>query len=405
MIEFLAIDKKSESNEYDKGILFEKLVKKVVSACGFTDVKLRRKQRSLEYDVSATSNLGNTALIGEAKAIQKKVSEELLKFVAKMLLDWNKNSSTIGLFVSTSELTAEVEDYAREIKLIYNLQIISGEESILNKLAETAGYLKLSQVATLADETYGERSGECIFLVTDRGDYFIQLICEGGATSPTAFCIFDSRGREITDHDFFLTLTKSLVNLKDLKPIVQQKNNLVITSNQDKNISSFLSLVQGKGWFDYKLPASPEYFIGRTSIIDRITNHIRTISEGKTAVRILEILSRSGVGKSSTALKIAELMNSQGNIGVVVDARAIENPLQLINVFSAFIEKTVGGDNTKDYPITIRDIPQAIAKSATVLGNQNKLGIIIIDQFESLFNRAESYNAFVDTMLDILHST
>lgn len=262
MIEFLAIDKISNSNEYDKGILFEKLVQKLVKACGYKNVELRRKQRSLEYDVHAISNLGNTTLVGEAKAIQKKVSDELFKFVAKMLIDWNANKSTLGFFISTSELTAETTDYFNAVSSIYNLQVLAGEISILNKLAETAGYLNINQIGALATEKYGGKANECIFLVTDRGEFYIQLICKDELTVANSFCVFDHKGNEIQDESFLAYVNKMLANLKDLTPLfINRKNHKNYEFDSKKIDQGFISMVQGKGWFDYKLPASPEYFI------------------------------------------------------------------------------------------------------------------------------------------------
>lgn len=408
MIEFLSIDRKSNSNEYDKGILFEELVRKLVKACGYRDINLRRKQNSLEYDVTAIANLGNKKLVGEAKAIQKKVSDELFKFVAKMLLDWNRDSSTLGFFVSTSELTAETLDYMNQIKENYNLQVLSGEEAILNKLAETANYLNLEQIATLSIQSHGGSAGECIFLVTDRGEFFIQLICQDGMTTADSYCVFDVRGKEVKDNDFIALLGKSLPNLKGLLPVKTNKthDNVEQVVQERKFEQEFMNLIQGKGWFDYKLPASPDYFIGRETIIEKVNVHLKQILNGETAVRFFEILSRSGVGKSSTSLKIASMMNEQGNISIVVDSRAIESPLQLLSVFKVFIDKVSEKYNLeKSYPSTLREIPIFISKYSKILESHNSLGVIIFDQLESLFNRSEAYTATVDILFDILHTT
>jgi len=111
MFHFINLSESASTDNYEKGKLFEKLVKKIVDECGFTDIKLRRKRASLEYDITAIGKLDGKKLVGEAKAKVEKISGPVVSsFAGKMIPYWDEDPKTLGLFISTSELTGEAED-------------------------------------------------------------------------------------------------------------------------------------------------------------------------------------------------------------------------------------------------------------------------------------------------------
>ena len=73
--------------------------------------------------------------------------------------------------------------------------------------------------------------------------------------------------------------------------------------------------------FEYQLPASPQYFVGRTAAISSIQAMMGERS------RVLVINAKSGWGKSSLALRAKELTRQRGGHAVVFDTRTA-SPLQ-----------------------------------------------------------------------------
>lgn len=403
LIEFLCIDAPHKSAEYDKGILFEQLVKRLVESSGFSVTEMRRKQHSLEYDIAAESRLGNTTLIGEAKALDRKISPELLQFIGKMLVPWAKDPDTLGLFISTSPLTADVSEYAAEAQRRSKLEIIAGSERILDHLAEHCGYPSVSSIGQKATEQFDLVAGECIFAVTDRGDYFVQLLTEPSLTVPTKFVVYSSHGVMVNDETFFATLRELLPVLRDLSP-------LPLPASSERNPHSVrsgsLGIVTGKGWFDYKLPAPPSCFVGRGPILERIESYIDDACSGQTGVRVFEVLSRSGVGKSSLSIKVADLEESRGNVCVVVDSRGLESGIQLVGAYDAFCRRASEILGEPIGPLrTMSDLTRCMASVSERLSASGRAGILIFDQFESLFARPAVYTEFVDSVMDVLHVT
>ena len=88
---------------------------------------------------------------------------------------------------------------------------------------------------------------------------------------------------------------------------------------------------EGVGWFEYKLPAHPERFIGRKTQIKDFNDYVNDVIAKKTNIRVYQVLSPSGVGKSSFLLKIH---NETKPIGVAVfqDARNFRGAIDLLNL-------------------------------------------------------------------------
>jgi hypothetical protein len=68
-----------------KGQLFEHLCERLLTMNGYTDIALRAKRASLEYDISAKSRLNDRSLVGEAKAHEAAIpGKELSAFFGRV---------------------------------------------------------------------------------------------------------------------------------------------------------------------------------------------------------------------------------------------------------------------------------------------------------------------------------
>lgn len=73
------------------------------------------KANNLEYDIVANNKVTNQKLIGEAKAWDKKISSEIMAFIAKMMHFWIKEPNDWGIFISISDLTSDVKQLSYKI--------------------------------------------------------------------------------------------------------------------------------------------------------------------------------------------------------------------------------------------------------------------------------------------------
>src|SRR5437870_1323501 len=115
---FFFVDSRSatDSASYDKGKLFEGLVRELVDGLGFGNIDLRVRKAGKEYDIRAKAKLGERPLIGQAKALATSVrSSDISEFVGSLDLE-EFTDDTLGLFISTSEFTPDAIEYLERLK-------------------------------------------------------------------------------------------------------------------------------------------------------------------------------------------------------------------------------------------------------------------------------------------------
>jgi len=409
MIHFLKLDNPSNSENYDKGVLFEKLCKIIIDAYGYEDIEMRVYKENLEYDVTAKNKLTGMNLIGEAKALQSKISQEIMVFIAKMLVHWEDDKNTLGLFLSVSELTAPVKGQIDKITKSHNIKYICGED-IVNCLAKHAGYLSYEKVKKIAQSiTLKNQCGDTSLLITDRGEYYIQLLINDGETLPSQFCVLDKYGQLIKDRSFVDKIKEKIALVKTLEVYeetsLQLELNLPIVEVKNQS-ASFLGVLSGQGWFDYHFPTSPDKFIGREGAIDTFFKFVGEVKENTTKLRVFQILSRSGVGKSSLTLKLASEVNNQNDVTVVIDSRNIRNTIDILNIFQMIIKEVNLKYNQEfSLPSTSREVISVMQNVDQFIKSNNKIVVIFLDQFESVFQKTNIYNEILDIIFELNSSS
>lgn len=401
MFHFIDLKSTALTLSQDQGKLFERLVRDIVSGCGYKDIELRAKMASMEYDISARGKLNNVPLVGEAKAHTKKIDGTTISsFIGKMVPIWEKDDRTLGLFISTSDLTPDAKDYLRSVEgPKRNFKVIIGQQ-ILDILANELSYLTLTQAKNKSASDFNTRAGDTLFLVSDRGDYFVQLLIRKDETRPRAFCVYHSQGTSINDLDFARMLKSRIPELEELlfwPPEI--KGGSFLDFDQSR-----IAPLQGTGWFDYKLPAPPDCFIGRDDKIKVFTAFLDNFRNKRSKVSVFQVLSRSGVGKSSFLLKIRDELDRHDVLTVIVDARNFRSNLDFLDLIQEFVKcqnkrhnaKMSIPDNLESGFLALQEIDMQLQKS-------NGLGVFFIDQFESLFSKPDLYATFIDLLMSITH--
>lgn len=403
MFLFYNFDSPSESKAYDKGKLFERLVGIIVDHVGYTAINFRQKRDNLEYDIVASNKLTGDKLVGEAKAYEKKISDQIITFYGKMALYWAEDPNTVGIFISISELTPDVKGQVDKlIKINRNFRYIVADQ-IIDVLSLHACYLNLKQIKAESEKRSSHKAGETYLLVTDRGNYYIQLLIPKEMTLPLFFCVYDCYGNNIQDIEFMGTLKSNIDVLKDLNILEQHEKGYYNEEELEKENEkdNFLGVLSGSGWFDYLFPAPPDKFIGRETIILKFSTLFNSVRKEETSTRVCQILSRSGVGKSSITLKLENNAMIQGDVGIGVDSRNIRTETDILNIFQMLTIKINTMFNSFiNIPSNQKEITPAIQGSEIILKEHNKIAIIFLDQFESVFSRPKIYNQIIDYILE-----
>lgn len=401
MFYFVDFDNPSKSASVDKGKLFEELCTKLVSYYGYKDIKLRVKRNNLEYDIEAVSKVSGKKLVGEAKAWQNKISDEILTFIAKMLPYWSDDPDTFGLFISLSEITPDVKGTVDKIIASgKNFRYIVSDE-IINLLCSEESFPSFEQIKNKIKNFNNYNPGETYFLVSDRGYFYVQLLIPSIKSRPDSFCIFNQYGDLLDDEDFANLVKKNIDVLQELKVYVKDSYPIIDNQVSEYDNPSFLKVISGNGWFDYFNPAPPDKFIGRSIIISKFLKLIEDTRLENDNSRICQILSRSGVGKSSIALKLGSMLDSRNDAAIVIDSRNIRSEIDILNVFQLLIKHINDLFNTIfPIPANRKDIYSIMREVNTYLITNKKLAIVFLDQFESIFLKPKLYNLLLDYIFE-----
>lgn len=364
----------AENKNYYKGILFEKLLADYLKNLGYK-IQIRTKHSSLEYDIEGEHIPTEQKMVGEAKAYEKNISGQILSaFVGKVLPLGLLTKEVKGVFLSTSPLTPEAEDYFRTIK-DYGVTVFSGKQ-LYQSLFDIMKYPNPENLGILLKNEGYIVQAEYL-LTTDAGCFICFVSGNSDTVAPTYMTLFNQNGSIVSDLSYIKEIIVGCNEFASLIPLTLNEKE----ENPVENRTINNGLIVGSSWIDYRLPAGPDYFIGRDLIIANIVNELSSVGE----TSILQIKSRSGVGKSSTLSMIAYNLSKAGFKIELHDARDIKSVIDLRSVIKRFT-------NNRDMPQDLREIEECLSR----FGNSifpNK-AIFMVDQFESTFINEEIFNLY-----------
>ncbi len=362
---------------YYKGVLFELLLKRYLSAAGY-DIDLRQKHNSLEYDLEGRHTVDQRKVIGEAKAHERPIAGETFSaFVGKLLPLGLVEREVSGLFLSTSALTSEADNYYRALAAKYTgITVLTGEK--LSGAIRRA--LSLADPAVVAKQL--KSSGFVALtnhlLTTDHGIFLVILAATERSAAPAAFAVFREDGSALNDAAFLAKLSVSVPELQALQGITDGPARAPAASV--RRIGAGLSV--GASWDDYRLPAAPSLFVGRRALALEVLQHVR---EGH-APSVLQIKSRSGVGKSSFLAYVQNSFETEHYQTELHDARDVKSVFDLMSVVQRFTGSALPA-------VDIQGAVSQLGELSLALGESQRAAFMV-DQFEATFANPELFYAY-----------
>lgn len=366
----------AENANYYKGLLFESVLRRYLTALGFK-VELRQKHHSLEYDLDGTAELDGRRLIGEAKAHGRSITGETFSsFIGKVFPMHAKGAPLTALFLSTSSLTPDATDYTNSLEETgLKVRVITGD-LLLDSIADKLG---LPAAATLDEvvRSLGAYPLSRHMLVTEEGPLLLQLAAGEGGATPAAFLLLRADGQVIADQAFLADVRRRVADLQELTPLYPSPQPRQRHSLRDPIPEG---LIVGNDWADYRLPAPPQFFVGRSAIAERI---IASLLNSKSA-GVVQLKSRSGVGKSSLTSFVSNQLKAQGVFAQVYDARNIKSVFDLWSV----VQRFTGSDRAAS---DFGDMERQIALAGDGRGSPS---VLLFDQFESTLADPDLFSGF-----------
>jgi hypothetical protein len=165
---------------------------------------------------------------------------------------------------------------------------------------------------------------------------------------------------------------------------------------------------------DYR-PCRPQDFVGRGKLQEDVWDYLLRVASGNSSTRILALSGRSGFGKSSVILKLADKSRNQRWRSRVffyaVDARSARGPLYVAKVLRAALQAAAdsGFVNAPSGGITIQST-EGLLRGASVetvlseLRDGNRIIVLFFDQLEELLTKSEllaTFEAFRRLALEV----
>ncbi len=378
-----------------KGQLFEGLVKRLAEMAGYQEIELRKKRNSLEYDVSGSHQLTARRLLGEAKAHERTMeAKEVTAFVGKVLPQMF-SAQVDGLFVSTSILSAEAEDYLRSLgtsPLPGTFRTLAGT-AIPDFLATAGSCLTDATFRTAIRNKFGLEPLDTWLVVSNRADFLLATCGTHASGESTSFATLSVDGRMIEWSERELRRLKA--QIPEIREIDESKT--ARPAPPPREGTRIAGIVAGTGWFDYKFPAAPDYFVGRVADLDDVRDRIAEIGSKRTSVRAIQILSRSGVGKSSFLLKVPTVVPE--TTFLTLDARSMRVPSD-VRLVCVHLVQAVNDDlgTSLEGPSSQEEIQPTLEAAGALLGSRARIAAVQIDQSESLLARPTVFDALLDAI-------
>lgn len=377
MFLFYHSEQSEENENFYKGVLFEELLQAYLKESGYT-VELRKKHSGLEYDIEGSSRTTGQKIIGEAKAHSKSMSGQTVSaFVGKLLPLGLVEKKVHGLFLSLSPLTPEAEEYFYSVARM-GLTTRVGKD-LYNEITETIG-LPVDQTLEKHANSQGYDLVIANILKTDVGIFKLSILKKKNAGTPSTFAVYNIDGAQLNDKKFCENLKVTIPVLSGLEYLLHKNNE---SSNSEKKYTREIlsGLSVGTDWADYRLPAGPSVFVGRESFLDKINTHISS----EEIPHVIQIKSRSGVGKSSLISYLESILSNKGYFTELHDSRDVKTIYDVFSLVARFTKN-------EKIPTSYIEVDQQLKGLQDSL--DEKKAIFFVDQFESTFVTPDIYECY-----------
>lgn len=394
-----------KDNTSKKGSYFEDLVNNIFSQQRF-NIDGNINVTGQEFDLVCThKDRNNEKILIECKAKESLSTSDLNLFNFKV----SDNEFTHGIFIYNKSFEHQAKGTIDKWKVdnrYSNLTFWDGKK-VIELLAESKHIKKFEFPQNQFQLT------KLILFFSYDGFYYIPLFSD--TTQPKYFSIHNAKTLDIVNNNDTIDVVKKYI--KDTQQIEYydlcsvDKKDIHKSSNIDIELDTIAEVNESQSWYDYK-PASIKYFVGRDEFINKMMELLKHIVDNKTENRVFYIDGKSGWGKSSLLVslkgKLRNKFHKNNYFAYIVDSRSANSQSFISLAFNNMLKKAYKDKFLpKEFSsITIPsyfDIMGAkeIKSLEKFLEEQDKLLILVFDQFEDIFRKESILQSFFKLLTDI----
>ena len=393
-----------------RGKLFENLMAEVLRHYGYSIDRIPSvNYAGMEIDIEGKAIATGIRLYAECKCYESEVdSPKLQAFFGKYMTLWHKDKRCQALFIALPGVNSHAKGFYRdncENSTEFTVRLLE-EERVLEAIYQTMRVTRPDSISRVIEKHMGT-PGDWVLLYTDKGLFWVQYIIPPGRGISTSFAILDGMGNPISDTATLDYLKQLYSELNDFEHIAFREGSVVQQPRAQQEVEEIVEVRGSSECFEYQFPASPEYFVGRQTVLEELDSFVTMVLNKKTSCRGILFEANSGWGKSSVVLASVARLKNMEHFAVAVDSRSASSSQFILRVVNYALTKfgNFGGQvSDKDKPTTISGF-DGVVKVLLNLGQKlecnNKIMFIFLDQFENVFFLPETLKRITDLLLKV----
>ncbi|QCB51981.1 hypothetical protein E5720_16470 [Rhodococcus sp. PAMC28707] len=368
-----------------RGHIFEKFVAQLLHAFGYskpTRESLNVTANGIEIDVVATHELSAHTALAECKAYTSAVSAAMLgTFHSKVVTRRYTDPATQGFFVAIPRLTSNGQQLA---------DLITKNDNSFRCLTSRSIVAFLKERRTIVDcPIDGILQSDPAVIVSAHGVYSACIELDRDKRTPLRVLVWGTNGTVPEP----LTTALSIDPYSQERPVVDAHGPSEAQEPAQEPVDMIVTVNGSQSDFEYQLPASPRFFVGRKSLVRQLENAI----DDKAGVVVLN--AQSGWGKSSAALRLQSIASERSGCSLIIDSRTATH--------RRFVTDSLRVAAQKAHTEGVLMLPAnaswgSLSSAAKTLADAAWTGgplIVFFDQFENVFRDESLTREFRDLAL------
>lgn len=374
-----------------RGALFERFVAMLLADYGYeapTRNRLNVLAEGIEIDVTTKNRVTDQPLIAECKAYSRTLPAEFIdQFYGKVCAARWKTPNLFGWFVGIPRLASPGHEHAKAIAAAdRNFRFVGATE--LSDMLKERGHIRFPE-----PEGDTDLLADPAVLITEHGVYSAAIRLEPTSRAPICVVVRSVYG-EVPQPVLDLVAADGYANGVP----VQGARRSSLAGVRSHVEPSVVMVAGSRSDFEYQLPASPQFFVGRDKLLAEVGNVFSARLPG-----VFVLNAQSGWGKSSFALRLQDVVRKGGGLAWVVDSRTATTPQFIGSVLSRVAKEAVEEGALRLGPgAAFSSLNSTIStfRHSEWLRKKGVL-LVIFDQFENVFRSAELTSAFRDLAIAV----
>ncbi len=375
----LADGKNQSAVNNNRGHLFERFAARLLERMGYVEPSVENLNVTadgIELDVVVRHRLNGRLALAECKAYSSEIrAREFASFYGTLNGQRRLREEDIdGFFFALPRLNRSGSEQARKIEnKDPGLRYLDVQDVV-------SAALEIGLISAPPDDLADCQLSDEAIVISEYGVFSAAKIVDP-ATGKAVEVVLWSRTKIVPDSVIRLVVQSDYAGGLPVLKAERESNPTRLSLHSGAEEEFILEVTGSRSDFEYQLPASPQYFVGRRRLVTEVEQVI------DDAPSVLVLNAQSGWGKSSLALKMKQTISRQGGYAAVFDTRTASH---ITYVASALRDAATKADRAKFFKLPDSALWTSLNSALDTIDRAQwrpDAGplMIFFDQFENVF--------------------